>query len=307
MIRPFTCICMLLAAGSGLYLYQTKHRAQLLDREIGRTIKQTEQARDRIGALKGEWALLSEPDRLNELAGQHLALKTLAPTQFVAMADLGARLPAPLPPGTMMRPVDEPAPSVTMAVAKPIAASPRVADKAPERPADKPVQMAALPQPAVPPPPRTVAKPPAPPAATPVTVPGPVPARLAPQLQSAPPSAPPIQLTPRIMAPVMNVSAAQHSTPAPGSIGESVARTTRVRAEAPVVMSAASSAGPYAAPAATAQSGNAQSGNAAGGNAAGGNAAGGNAAGGSAVGGSALGGAGRLALPAPVPFNGGQR
>ena len=26
MIRPFTCICMLLAGGSGLYLYQSKHR-----------------------------------------------------------------------------------------------------------------------------------------------------------------------------------------------------------------------------------------------------------------------------------------
>ena len=32
MIRPITCVCFLLACGSGLYLYQSKHRVQLLDR-----------------------------------------------------------------------------------------------------------------------------------------------------------------------------------------------------------------------------------------------------------------------------------
>ena len=37
MIRPFTCLSALLALGSGLYLYQTKHAAQLLDHQIART------------------------------------------------------------------------------------------------------------------------------------------------------------------------------------------------------------------------------------------------------------------------------
>ena len=283
MIRPFTCICMLLAAGSGLYLYQTKHRAQLLDREIGRTIKQTEQARDRIGALKGEWALLSEPDRLNELAAQHLALKTLAPTQFVAMADLGARLPAPLPPGAMMRPVDEPAPTTPMAVAKPVIAGPRVAEKTPERPIEKPVQVAALPQPAVPPPaPKAAAKPPVTPPAPPPIVAAAV---AAPPRLAHPAPLPPPMPTPRILAPVMNVSAGQIAAPAPGSIGESVARAARVRDQAhpaatpvaPVLVPAASTAPAYSQQAATTLSG------------------------------SALGGAGRLALPAPVPFGAVQR
>ena len=34
MIRPLTCISVLLACGSGLYLYQTKHHAQVVDRQI---------------------------------------------------------------------------------------------------------------------------------------------------------------------------------------------------------------------------------------------------------------------------------
>ena len=35
MIRPFTVLSMLLAGGTGLYLYQAKHSAQMLEREIG--------------------------------------------------------------------------------------------------------------------------------------------------------------------------------------------------------------------------------------------------------------------------------
>ena len=142
MIRPFTCVCMLLAAGSGLYLYQTKHRAQMLDREIQRTIKQTEMARDRIGVLRGEWALLSEPERLSELSSQHLGLKTLDPKQFVALADLNGRLPAPMPAGSTIAPIEEPAAETPLAVAKPpqqriaaVAPVPAPAPAAPPAPA----------------------------------------------------------------------------------------------------------------------------------------------------------------------------
>ena len=104
MIRPFTCVCMLLAGGAGLYLYQTKHRALLLDREIAHTVNQTDAARERITGLRAEGALLNEPERLAELQAQHLGLRPLAPTQFVALADLAARLPAPLPAGSVILP-----------------------------------------------------------------------------------------------------------------------------------------------------------------------------------------------------------
>jgi len=99
MIRPLTCICMLLAGGSGLYLYQSKHRAQMLDREIEQTLKAADTARDRIGVLRGEWALLNEPERLAALSQAHLKLKTLAPSQFVTVAELSVLLPPPVVPG----------------------------------------------------------------------------------------------------------------------------------------------------------------------------------------------------------------
>lgn len=94
MIRPFTCLCLLSAFGSGLYLYSEKHRTALLDREIGRVIHDTQAARDRTGMLRSEWAVLNEPGRLQAMAEKYLTLKTMAPTQFVQLAELSSRLPA---------------------------------------------------------------------------------------------------------------------------------------------------------------------------------------------------------------------
>ena len=42
MIRPITCVCFLLACGSGLYVYQSKHRVQVLDRKIEKTVRATD-------------------------------------------------------------------------------------------------------------------------------------------------------------------------------------------------------------------------------------------------------------------------
>ena len=94
MIRPFTCLCFLLACGSGLYLYQSKHRVQLLDRQIEDTVHATEKLREQTRVLHAEWTLLNDPQRLQTLADQFLTLKTVAPGQFTSMAELDNRLPA---------------------------------------------------------------------------------------------------------------------------------------------------------------------------------------------------------------------
>ena len=96
MIRPFTCLCLLAAFGSGLYLYSEKHRTAMLDREISRVARATQDARQRTGLLRAEWALLNEPGRLQQMAERYLTLKTMAPTQFVQLAELSSRLPAPM-------------------------------------------------------------------------------------------------------------------------------------------------------------------------------------------------------------------
>jgi hypothetical protein len=100
MIRPFTCLAFLLACGSGLYLYQSKHRVKLLDEQIAQTVKSTDALREQTRMLSAEWTLLNDPERLRQLASQFLTLQTVSPNQFTSLAELDSRLPAPVAPGT---------------------------------------------------------------------------------------------------------------------------------------------------------------------------------------------------------------
>ncbi len=137
MIRPFTCICFLLACGAGLYLYQSKHRVQVLDRKIEDTVRVTEQTREQIRVLHAEWTLLNDPQRLQALADQFLTLKTVTPGQFTSMADLDSRLPS-VPPPPVVQPDAEPQPAApSMPVAEAI--------EPPEVPSAKPVAVAVAP------------------------------------------------------------------------------------------------------------------------------------------------------------------
>jgi hypothetical protein len=118
MIRPFTCITVLLAFGSGLYLYQVKHRAQVVDRQIERTVKAITAIKMQTRELAAAWTLLGNPDRLQQLSDQFLTIKPVQPSQFVSMADLDSRLPAPLPPASA-EPGDTGSGTVPVATAEP--------------------------------------------------------------------------------------------------------------------------------------------------------------------------------------------
>lgn len=130
MIRPATCLSLVAALGAGLYLYQEKHRAQLLDREIIRTVKQADQGRDRIGLLRAEWALLTEPARLADLASHHLQLQPMQLSQFAKVEDLPNRLPMPATASTATA-MDE-APDTLAALPVPVVnAAPSAAQPSP--------------------------------------------------------------------------------------------------------------------------------------------------------------------------------
>jgi hypothetical protein len=92
MIRPFTCLCLLMSAGSGLYLYTVKHDAQMLDRDISRLSRQAQDHRARAALMRAEYDRLGDPDRLRELASQVLNLQPTDPQQFSSLADLDKRL-----------------------------------------------------------------------------------------------------------------------------------------------------------------------------------------------------------------------
>ena len=157
MIRPFTCLCLLFAAGSGLFLYNSKHGAQMLDQEIARTNKSAQESRARAALLRAEYDRLGDPERLKELANQVLpSLASTDPKQFASLTDLEKRLPAVAPPPVLVpetQPVATPAtdqPPVATTIPAIAAASP--SDKpAIERPAPQALAMIARPvQPARP-------------------------------------------------------------------------------------------------------------------------------------------------------------
>lgn len=124
MIRPATALCMVLAAASGLYLYQVKQRTRMLDRAIAATVKETQATGQRIGVLKAEWTLLNQPDRLGELAQRYLALKPVTPGQFVTAADLDQRL-ASLAPAAPAEAETEQSPQEEKPAEKPVAENER--------------------------------------------------------------------------------------------------------------------------------------------------------------------------------------
>lgn len=95
MIRPLTIATFLLACGSGLYLYQSKHEVQVLDRTIERSVRDTNALREQSRLIAAEWTMLNDPERLRQFADAYLHVKSISPTQFTSLADLNNRLPPP--------------------------------------------------------------------------------------------------------------------------------------------------------------------------------------------------------------------
>jgi hypothetical protein len=95
MIRPFTLISMILAAASGAYLFAVKHHAQVLENQIASVSQASRLDAQRIRVLQAQWALETDPTRLQQLASQFTVLKPMQPAQLVSLAALRTDLPAP--------------------------------------------------------------------------------------------------------------------------------------------------------------------------------------------------------------------
>ncbi|WP_420014344.1 cell division protein FtsL, partial [Teichococcus deserti] len=93
MFRPLTVLAIAAFSLVGWHVYRAEEVATQLDRELRDVNKRIEVARERSQVLRAEWALLNEPERLRQVTKQHLPLETMAPAQFLRMADLERRLP----------------------------------------------------------------------------------------------------------------------------------------------------------------------------------------------------------------------
>ncbi|HEX2940958.1 MAG TPA: hypothetical protein VHO91_07910, partial [Rhodopila sp.] len=119
MIRPVTIVSFLMFCGSGLYLYQSKHDAQVLDRTIEHTVHDTAALREQTRLLATEYTMLINPERLRQLSDMYLSLKPIDPKQFTSLAELDNHLPGPEVPA--------PAPATTDQDSVPVASAPEAA------------------------------------------------------------------------------------------------------------------------------------------------------------------------------------
>jgi hypothetical protein len=94
-IRPSTILWIALAVGVGVGTYQLKHRMLAFEDELARINRQVTAEQQAIHVLRAEWAYITQPQRLQALAGRHLDMTTMTPAQIGRAADLPPRPPAP--------------------------------------------------------------------------------------------------------------------------------------------------------------------------------------------------------------------
>lgn len=92
MIKVFSLIALLVAIGAAFNANTVKLGTAELADEITRLEAQIAEEEDRITLLKAEWNFLTQPQRVQELADQHLALNVVKTVQLATMAEI-ARIP----------------------------------------------------------------------------------------------------------------------------------------------------------------------------------------------------------------------
>jgi hypothetical protein len=83
---------------AAVHVYKIKFESTLQAERLAKLGVEIHRERDRISALRAEWAQLDSPARIQALAQRHLALKQIDPAQIEALDHLPERPePAPVP------------------------------------------------------------------------------------------------------------------------------------------------------------------------------------------------------------------
>jgi hypothetical protein len=82
------------------YVYRIKFEATVQAERLAKLRDEVRRERDKIAALRAEWAELDEPARIQALAQRFLKLSPVVPTQFDSLAHLPDEPPDFLRPGS---------------------------------------------------------------------------------------------------------------------------------------------------------------------------------------------------------------
>jgi cell division protein FtsL len=91
MIRYLHVLAIVALLGSAVYAYAIKYETMRYSAEIVKTQHAIKKEQTSIGMLRAEYAHLSRPERIQELADQHLDLVQVTVDQYVKAADLPDR------------------------------------------------------------------------------------------------------------------------------------------------------------------------------------------------------------------------
>jgi len=81
-------------------VYKIKYESTLEAERVAKLRTELRREQDLIASLRAEWSKLDRPDRLQELAQRHLALKPLDVRQYDPLDKLPAKPVELVPPGT---------------------------------------------------------------------------------------------------------------------------------------------------------------------------------------------------------------
>lgn len=89
-----TFLCMMLAIGSGYFLYTKKHETSIINDKIKQTIQEINQTKEMTARLRTKWVLENQPNRLKRLTKIFIPyLKNTKTEQYVSIRELKNRLP----------------------------------------------------------------------------------------------------------------------------------------------------------------------------------------------------------------------
>jgi len=100
LLRLLNVVLVIGVLATGFALYTLEHRTRSVEREIARVDASIESEYEFIGLLNAEWSMLTRPQRLEQLARDHLNLGPVFPDQLVGLDALSANLP-PAPAADM--------------------------------------------------------------------------------------------------------------------------------------------------------------------------------------------------------------
>lgn len=99
MFRTTDMILIAVMVAAAAFTYRTKHETEDTMREIVKLDRQIKLEEETIDILNADWALLTQPNRLQKLADTYetqLLLKPIEPGQIVEMSDIPLSIPDPV-------------------------------------------------------------------------------------------------------------------------------------------------------------------------------------------------------------------